>query len=315
MASHPNSNQAFIQFQDVHKVFSCGLKPPVHALRGMSLAVDSGCVVGILGPNGCGKTTAISCLLGLLHPQAGAVLIEGRPTAESPFQKHITPYGVLLEDTKLPPFLSVSDALATVCALRGMQRSELDRVVFLARIEALQDRRVAALSKGQARRVGLASALIGDPPLLILDEPSAGLDVSAREEFNDLVRGLKNNRRTILIASHLLSDIESTCSHIAIMQTGRIILYRDAESLLREARERTNDVDIMVDQRYADDLNRLDIPFEPSKYPGLLRIVVREPEYKILGRLAACKIVPTRMEPRATLVSLYLETIEEANKK
>jgi ABC-2 type transport system ATP-binding protein len=300
-----------VTFEDLHMVFPSGLRPPVHALRGFSMEVPRGAVVGLLGPNGSGKTTAISCLLGLLRPQRGAVYLGGERLLSDLPPGPERRIGVLLEDTRLPPFLSVRAALTAVCQIRGLQGNALvgerDRVVALTRVEALLDRRVAVLSKGQARRVGLAAALVGDPPLLVLDEPSAGLDVSAREEFNELVRGLRGHTRTLLIASHLLSDIESTCTHVAIVQQGRILVLQTAEQLLREARQRHAEKDIHVDGALVEALDRLAVRFEPSRHPGLVRLIVEEPEHELIGRLAAERIVPARIEPRVNLISVYLE--------
>ena len=300
-----------VRLDDLRMVFASGLKAPVEALQGLTMEIPRGAVVGLLGPNGSGKTTAISCVLGLLRPQGGSVSLWGERVG---FDLPAAPdkrIGVLLEDTRLPPFLSVRAALAAVCRIRGFERKavevELGRVVTAAGVEPLLERRVAVLSKGQARRVGLAAALVGDPPLLILDEPSAGLDVNAREDFNTLVRGLRGATRTVLIASHLLSDIESTCTHIAIIQAGRILVHETAEKLLREARQRCSDKDIHVEGTLGDELERLGVRFEPSKYPGLVRLVVEEPEHELIGRLARERIVPARIEPRVNLVSIYLE--------
>jgi ABC-2 type transport system ATP-binding protein len=300
-----------VRFDGLHMVFANGIKPPVEALRGFSMDVPTGAVLGLLGPNGSGKTTAISCLLGLLRPQRGAVYLRGeRVGADLPPQldKRV---GVLLEDTRLPPFLAVRAALLAVCRIRGFSgaplRTEMDRVIAQARVEHLLDRRVAVLSKGQARRVGLAAALVADPPLLILDEPSAGLDVNAREEFNELVRGLRGHERTVLIASHLLGDVESTCTHVAIIQAGRIRLFQTSEQLMREARERRAEKDIHVEGSLASELERLGVRHVPSRYPGLVRLLVEEPEHELIGRLAAERIVPARIEPCVSLVSVYLE--------
>jgi ABC-2 type transport system ATP-binding protein len=303
--------QPVVRFDDLHMVFANGIKRPVEALRGFSMDVPSGAVLGLLGPNGSGKTTAISCLLGLLRPQRGAVYLKGERVGADLPPEPDKRMGVLLEDTRLPPFLSVRAALAAVCRLRRLSRQarrvEMDRVVAQARVEPLLDRQVAGLSKGQARRVGLAAALVGDPPLLILDEPSAGLDVSAREEFNELVRSLRGHSRTVMIASHLLGDVESTCTHVAIVQAGRIRLFQTAEQLMRDARERRADKDIHVEGTLAPELERLGVRHEPSRYPGLVRLLVDESEHVLIGRLAAERIVPARIEPRVNLISVYLE--------
>jgi ABC-2 type transport system ATP-binding protein len=300
-----------VSLEDVHMVFEGGWRRPVQALRGFTMDVPEGVVVGLLGPNGCGKTTALSCLLGLLRPQRGRIRLFGEELGGDLPQSRDKQVGVLLEDTRLPPFLSVGAALQTVCRVRGFRgtrmRAELDRVVAEARVEGLLTRRVAVLSKGQARRVGLAAALLGDPPLLILDEPSAGLDVSAREEFNELVRSLRGQSRTVVIASHLLSDIERTCTHVGLVREGRVLVLETAEVLLNRARERHREKDIHVEAVFVPELGRLGVRHEPSAYPGLVRLVVEEPEHVLIGRLAAERIVPARIEPRVTLVSVYLE--------
>ncbi len=202
-----------VEFNDVHVLFRSRLGLPVWALRGFTLSVPRGAVMGLLGPNGAGKTTCISCLLSLIDPQVGTTYDWGRPASRSSM-KSDERCGALLEDTRLPPFLSVRAALRMVSSLRGVPSAprELSRVVELCGVGDLLGRTVATLSKGQARKVGLAAALIGDPQLLVLDEPSAGLDAEARVEFDALVRRLNDGRRTIIIASHLLGDVEATCT-------------------------------------------------------------------------------------------------------
>jgi len=300
-----------VKFDDVHMMFQSRFRRPVHALQGLTLDIHHGAIVGLLGPNGCGKTTAISCLLGLLQPQRGSVSLWEKQVQTIPRVNREKIYGVLLEDTRLPPFLTVADAVNTVCRLRGYSgkslKQEWDRVVEIAGISNLLKQRIRILSKGQARRVGLAAALVGDPPLLVLDEPSAGLDVSAREEFNELVRTLRNSQRTIIIASHLLSDIESTCTHIAIMRDGHIIQYQDSESMFEKAREEHEGKDIMLDQKHMDLLDRLNIQHTPSRYPGLLLLKHSGEDYELLMKLAREKVSPDRIEPKVNLISLYLD--------
>ena len=292
-------------------VFASGFRRPVRALDGFSMDIPQGSVVGLLGPNGSGKTTALSCLLGLLRPQCGEILLFGEKLGSDLPSEDRKRVGVLLEDTRLPPFLSVRAALRTVCRLRGLAGArlsiELDRVVDESGTEPLLSRKVSVLSKGQARRVGLAAALVGDPPLLILDEPSAGLDVSAREEFNELVRALRGKTRTVIIASHLLSDIERTCTHVALVRDGRVLAMDTSERLLTEAREGHAEKDIHVEARFRADLDRLGARYEESSYPGLVRLLVTEPEHELIERLARERIVPTRIEPRVTLVSIYID--------
>lgn len=215
--------------------------------------------------------------------------------------------GVLLEDTRLPPYLTVKAALKTVCALRGVRpAAELERVVARCGVADLVPRTVATLSKGQARKVGLAAALIGDPPLLILDEPSAGLDAEARVEFDRLIRDLGDGRRTLIIASHLLGDVETTCSHIAVIQDGRVVLAGRSGELLAQARQgRASEVH--VDAAATTALDRLGIQHQPSRYPGLVLVGSDASEEELFGLLASARIVPRRVEPRVSVLSVYLE--------
>ncbi|MBX3189667.1 MAG: ABC transporter ATP-binding protein [Labilithrix sp.] len=298
---------SILAFDDVHLVFRGGLRAPVWALRGLTLEVPAGAVMGLLGPNGAGKTTAISCMLGLLEPTVGSVHLWGQRVS-STTPRHGSRCGVLLEDTRLPPFLSVDAALRSTCALRGIEEvaAEIERVVALAGVGDLLTRRVAVLSKGQARRVGLAAALVGDPPLLVLDEPSAGLDAEARIEFETLIRTLRSERRTMLIASHLLGDVEATCSHIAVIVDGRVALAGRALDLLEEAR-RGQASDVHVDASCAAQLDASAIGHESSRFPGLVLIRCPLSDEELFAKLASLRVVPRRVEPRASVVSLYLE--------
>lgn len=297
---------ALVEFCDVHVVFTQRLKRPVHALRGLNLTVRQGAVMGLLGPNGSGKTTAFSCLQGLLSPQAGRIKVGPSAGENSPLPQ----FGVLLEDTRLPPFLPVRDALTLTCKLRGLAGDgalrETERLVELLRMQDLLDRRVAVLSKGQARRVGLAAALIGDPSLLILDEPSAGMDVETRVEFEGLLRGLNDGERTVLVASHLLSDIQNTCSHVAIMREGRIVTTGEVAKLLRQKNEGDPSSDIHVPSSAVKSLRELGIDHDESRYPGSVKLKTALPDVDVLGMLLSKNITPSRLEPRTNLVSVYL---------
>ncbi len=308
------SAEPVASFADVRVAFRRPFRPAVDALRGLDLRVGRGDLLGLLGPNGAGKTTAICCLLGLLRPDGGEVVRFGRRVTTSGRQLEGERVGVLLEETRLPPFLTARQTLRAVCALRGLrgarQNKELDRIVADFRIEPLLDRRCASLSRGQARRIGLAAALIADPPLLILDEPSAGLDAAVRIEFERLLEKLRKRERTALIASHLLGEVESACTHVAVIKDGRAVVSGETRILLDRARAEGRS-EIHVSEADAVALERQALPFERSRYPGLLKLTSDLDDRELLARLQEAGVFPRRVEPGTSLASFYLDAIGE----
>ncbi len=303
-----------LDFDDVHMVFVRGIKHPVRALRGLSLRIERGSIVGLLGPNGCGKTTAVSCLTGLLFPQQGRIRISGEPVRRAVGEGENHAIGVVLEDTRLPPYLKVETALLSACRIRNVPaaglKTEFERICRIAGIDDLLHLRINGLSKGQARRVGVAAALIGDPPILVMDEPASGLDISARVQFNDLVRQLCDGRRTVLITSHLLSDVENTCTHIAIMEKGRVKVFDETRRLI--GGEDADEVDIFVHKKHAGVLGNLGLTYRACKYPRLFKIDGGDrPAWEVLGQLAEKRVSPTRVEPRDNLIKYYLDVMEQ----
>jgi ABC-2 type transport system ATP-binding protein len=307
------TSSAVIEFDQVSMVFPGRLMKPVTALDGLTLRIGEGQIVGLLGPNGCGKTTAISCLTGLLFPQEGRVRIWGEPAAREADMMSGRIMGVVLEDTRLPPFLTVRKALECVCGIRGITGSarsaEMERAIEVTGIAPLLSLKINVLSKGQARRVGVASALISDPPLLVMDEPASGMDVSTRIEFNDLIRRLNDGKRTMLITSHLLGDVENTCTHIAIMQSGRVTVFDETKKLVNADDE--NDTDIYVHQKHVVALTRLGLTHVTCKYPGLLKLVdYTRSASDVLGLLSGYGIAPMRVEPKNDLIRYYISVTE-----
>jgi ABC-2 type transport system ATP-binding protein len=307
------TSSAVIEFDQVSMVFPGRLMKPVTALDGLTLRIGEGQIVGLLGPNGCGKTTAISCLTGLLFPQEGRVRIWGEPAAREADMMSGRIMGVVLEDTRLPPFLTVRKALECVCGIRGITGSarsaEMERAIEITGIAPLLTLKINVLSKGQARRVGVASALISDPPLLVMDEPASGMDVSTRIEFNDLIRRLNDGKRTMLITSHLLGDVENTCTHIAIMQSGRVTVFDETKKLVNADDE--NDTVIYVHQKHVVALTRLGLTHVTCKYPGLLKLVdYTRSASDVLGLLSGYGIAPMRVEPKNDLIRYYISVTE-----
>ncbi len=198
---------------------------PHVALRDVSFEVPAGEIVGLIGPNGAGKTTTMRILTGTLPPSAGTVEIAGHDVALDPLAARRR-LGFMPERVPLYPDATVDELLRFVADLKEVpprrQRSHLDGIVARVGLEEVRHRVCGHLSKGFRQRVGLAQAMVGDPDLLILDEPSAGLDPHQIIAFRELIRGLRGER-TVLVSSHILGEIARVCQRVLILHRGRLV--------------------------------------------------------------------------------------------
>ncbi|MCU0726645.1 MAG: ABC transporter ATP-binding protein [Planctomycetes bacterium] len=206
------------------------------ALSGVSLRVEEGDGYGFLGHNGAGKTTALRIALGLVRPDAGTVLVDGFDAARFPREARAR-QGGLIETPGFYPYLSARDNLRALARLRGFDRRgatrEAGRLLDLAGLAAAADRKVGGFSQGMRQRLGIAAAMAGDPPLLLLDEPVNGLDPEGIEEFRRLVLHLRHDRRrTVLLSSHLLAELAGVTNRIGILRQGRLVLEGATADLL-----------------------------------------------------------------------------------
>jgi len=205
------------------------------ALHQVSFEIPSGQVVGLLGLNGAGKTTCIRIITGYLPPTDGRVVVDGIDVDESPLEirKRI---GYLPETPPLYAELTVRDYLLFIARLRGVHAENFndafERVVELTGLESVTNFLIRTLSLGYRKRVGIAQALIGDPPVLIFDEPISGLDPRQIVEVRNLMRKLAG-KHTILISSHILTEVSRTCDRVLILHEGRIVEDVAGENLDR----------------------------------------------------------------------------------
>jgi ABC-2 type transport system ATP-binding protein len=202
---------------------------PVTAVDGVSLAVPEGICFGLLGPNGAGKTTSIEIMEGILGATSGEVFFRGEPIGRR-FKEEA---GILFQKTSLQDFLTVRQSITMFRGLysRGL---EVDEVIKLCALEKLEKRDTRKLSGGQQQRLLLAIALVNDPSLLFLDEPTTGLDPQARRNFWELVQSIKARKKTIILTTHYMEEAELLCDEIAIMDRGRVIAQGTPRALLRE---------------------------------------------------------------------------------
>ena len=203
--------------------------PSVTAIDGLSLAVPEGICFGLLGPNGAGKTTTIEIMEGILNATSGEVRYRGA-ALDQRFREEA---GILFQKTALQDFLTVRQSITM---FRGLYQHGLDveEVIRLCALEKLADRDNRKLSGGQQQRLLLAIALVNDPALLFLDEPTTGLDPQARRNFWDLIRAIKARKRTLILTTHYMEEAELLCDEIAIMDRGRIIAQGPPRRLLQE---------------------------------------------------------------------------------
>jgi ABC-2 type transport system ATP-binding protein len=193
---------------------------PVTAVREVSFRAPAGQVTGLLGPNGSGKTTTLRATLGLVRPTAGTVLIGGLPYRSLPRPRRIV--GAMLEATGFHPGRRARDHLRVLAAAADVSDQRVDEVLDQVRLAEAAGRRVRGFSLGMKQRLGLAAALLGDPQVLLLDEPANGLDPAGIAWLRGLLRGLADEGRTILVASHVLGEVAQTADRVVIVSAGRL---------------------------------------------------------------------------------------------
>ena len=193
------------------------------ALAGVDLAVPRGAALGLLGPNGAGKTTALRLLLGFARPTRGAARLQGRDPYDPASRRGV---GYLPERLALPAAMTLRRFLRVHAALVGLSGAAAERAVEdAAETTGVRDRlgeRLASLSKGLAQRVGFACALLGDPQVLVLDEPTSGLDPLGVRDARDWIQAARARGATLLVSSHVLSEVERTCDQVVILHEGRV---------------------------------------------------------------------------------------------
>ena len=203
------------------------------AVDHLNFHVQKGQIYGFLGPNGAGKSTTMNMMTGYLAPTEGQILINGYDVAEEPMEARKC-IGYLPEIPPLYPDMTVLEYLRFAAELKQVPKNErsteIERVMDETRIKDMENRLIRHLSKGYKQRVGLAQALLGDPEVLILDEPTVGLDPKQIIEIRELIRGL-GKKHTVILSSHILSEISSICDHVLIISNGKLVASDTPENL------------------------------------------------------------------------------------
>ena len=213
-------------------------RPKAKAVNDIDFEIRPGEVVGLLGPNGSGKSTTVKMLLGLLYPTGGRITVFGRSPRTVATKLEI---GYLPEESYLYKYLTAEETLDFFGSLFNLsaadRRERINQLLDMVGLAHARHRRVGEFSKGMARRIGLAQAMINDPSFLILDEPTSGLDPLGCREVKDLILTLKRRGKTVLVTSHLLSDVEDVCDRVIILYGGKIRAQGELSELLTVSEE------------------------------------------------------------------------------
>lgn len=224
-------------FDKVEKTYRTGLfgRGGVAAVRGVTLAVPTGSVFGLLGPNRAGKTTLVKMLLSLTAPTGGAVTRLGEPPHH---RGTLARVGYMHENHAFPRYLTATDLLEFYGGLSGVPSAALTpRVAALLERVGLADRKdepIARFSKGMVQRLGLAQAIVNEPDLLILDEPTEGLDLNGRQLLRAVVREFKAAGKTVLLVSHVLPEVQELCDRVAVVAAGKVVHQGPLAELVRD---------------------------------------------------------------------------------
>lgn len=262
-------------------------RPRVEAVKDLDLTIRPGEVFGLLGPNGSGKTTTIKMLLGLLYPTKGRISLFGKPPTDVSVKARL---GFLPEESYLYRFLVAHETLDYYGCLfrlpKRIRRERTDHLLDMVGLRHEAKRRMGEYSKGMARRIGLAQALINDPEFLILDEPTTGLDPVGVRQIKDVIRELGRKGKTILLSSHILADVEDVCDRVTILYGGQQRAAGDIHDLLR----RTDQTQITTPPLSEQTIERL-------------RDLLQRLERKDIIRVA---------NPRVRLEDFFLKIVEDA---
>ena len=231
--------------KDLTKVFVSDWKRrKIVAVDRLNLTVGEGEICGFLGPNGAGKTTTLKMLFGLLKPTSGRAEILGSDSGELEFRRHV---GFLPENPYFYDFLTGEEFLDFYGRLfglsKGVRRERIAALLKLVELERAEGLRLRKYSKGMLQRLGMAQALINDPKVLILDEPQSGLDPSGRKKMRDLILRMRDEGKTVLFSSHILSDAEMICDHVQIIGRGKLVAVGLLNDLL-EAKTQSIEIEV-----------------------------------------------------------------------
>lgn len=248
---------------------------PVKALQNVSFEVPKGSVFGILGPNGSGKTTMLGIVMDILKPSTGTFLWNGQPGSSNEMRRQI---GTLLETPNFYHYLSGQKNLEIAAAIKEKGKDDIARVLDKVNLTQRKNSKFSTYSLGMKQRLAIASTLLGDPDILVFDEPTNGLDPAGIAEIRELMKELNRQGKTIIMASHILDEVEKVCTHVAIVQKGVLKTVGTVHDVLNASTSSGAAVTVEIDVA-ADDLAALGDVLR--QLPGILNIVATDKMFSI----------------------------------
>jgi ABC-2 type transport system ATP-binding protein len=285
------------------------------AVDNLSFTVEAGRVTGFLGPNGAGKSTTMRLILGLDYPESGTATINGRPYHD--LANPLTTVGALLEAKSVHPGRSARNHLLFLAQTQGLPRTRVDEVLDLVGLREVANQRAGSFSLGMSQRLGIAAALLGNPQVLLLDEPVNGLDPEGVLWIRNLMKQLASEGRTILVSSHLMNEMAVTADYLIVIGRGRLI----TESTTDEVISRSADKSVRVRSPERERLTQLITeaggkvtaggpprPGDPANGNGAELLTVTGLEAARIGEIAAAKaVVLHELTPMASLEEAFME--------
>jgi ABC-2 type transport system ATP-binding protein len=263
----------------------------IKALQDVSFEVPAGSVFGVLGPNGSGKTTLLGLVLEILYPLAGRFVWFESPEAKTPALRRRI--GTLLETPNFYPYLTGSDNLAITASIRGYGKDKISAVLSQVGLADYSKLPFSAYSLGMKQRLALGASLLGEPEVLVLDEPTNGLDPSGIAEVRTLIKELSESGKTVILASHLLDEVEKVCTHVAILKKGVLLDVGSMEHVLKQ--------EVVIDLE-ASDSKALKKALE--SYSPELHINPRDAGFRVTGQTTAQELNRYCFESGVTLSML-----------